>query len=121
MAKKISKRVEKKGPVTKIQSSKNAASIVWAASLAMGFLPGLVIYFFRENDRYVESQVKETLNWNITFFFGLFVGTITSIFMVGIVLIFFIVFAHLIFCLMGAISTSKGKDFRTPFAFRLLK
>jgi hypothetical protein len=40
---------------------------------------------------------------------------------IGALLYPVIALCHLIFCIMGAIATSKGNDFSVPFAIRLIK
>jgi uncharacterized Tic20 family protein len=46
---------------------------------------------------------------------------ILSFIAIGVVLFPVIGLCHLVFCIMGAVSTSKGNRFRVPFAIRLIK
>ena len=41
--------------------------------------------------------------------------------LIGILGFFALGLCHLVFCIMGAVACSNGKDFVLPFAIRLLK
>jgi uncharacterized Tic20 family protein len=40
---------------------------------------------------------------------------------IGMLVIAAVGICHLVFCIMGAVATSKGENFRVPFALRLIK
>jgi len=103
------------------QDSKNIALLTWIGTLFFGFIPGLVIYLIKKDDVYIQSQAKEALNWSITTFIAYIIAGILSFIIIGIFLIPIIGICHLVFCIMGAVSTSNGKAFRVPFAIRLIK
>jgi uncharacterized Tic20 family protein len=103
------------------QDSKNIALLTWVGSLFFGFIPGLVVYLVKKDDTYIQRQAKEALNWSITALLAYIIATILSVIVIGFLLMPVIGICHLIFCVMGAVSTSKGKDFRVPFAIRLIK
>ena len=58
-----------------------------------------------------------TRNWDIAYF----IGIILSFILIGVLVFPVVGICHLVFCIMGAIGTSKGNAFRVPFAIRLLK
>lgn len=103
------------------QYSKNLAVMSWVATLFFGFIPGLILYLIKQDDPYVQDQSKESLNWSITAAVAYGISFILSFVVIGLLLIPIVSLCHLIFCIMGAIATSKGEKFRTPFAIRLLK
>ena len=103
------------------QESRNMALLTWIGTLFFGFIPGLIIYLVKKDDAYVNDQAKEALNWSLTALMGYFIGIILSFIMIGVLVFPVVGICHLVFCIMGAIGTSKGNAFRVPFAIRLLK
>lgn len=103
------------------QESKNFALLTWIGTLFFGFIPGLIVYLVKTDDAYVRSQSKEALNWSITAFICYFIGFVLSFIVIGVFLFPIIGICHLVFCIMGAVSTSKGNNFRVPFTLRLIK
>jgi len=103
------------------QDSKNMAVLSWIGTLFFSFVPGLILYLVKKDDPYVEDQAKESLNWSITAILAYLVATLLSYVVIGVFLMPIIGICHLVFCIMGAIATSKGNDFRVPFAIRLIK
>lgn len=116
------------------QDSTNIALLNWLGCLFFGFIPPLIILLVKKDDAYVQSQAKEALNWSITFFItyiGLWIVAMILGFILGLIFaplalipMFFLVLyglSHLIFCIMGAIKCSSGKNFRVPFNIRLIK
>lgn len=88
----------------------------------------------KKDDPYVQSQAKEALNWTITFFItyiGLWIASMILGFIFAFIwsplaflpMIFLFLYAlsHPVFCIMGAVKSSAGKDFRIPFNIRLIK
>ncbi len=103
------------------QDSKNIVLLSWVGTLFFGFIPGLILYLVKKEDEYVQDQSKESLNWSITAMMAYAVAFLLSFIVIGVFLIPIIGLCHLIFCIMGAIETSKGQLFRVPFAIRLVK
>ncbi|MEI6895798.1 MAG: DUF4870 domain-containing protein [Colwellia sp.] len=103
------------------QDSKNMALLMWIGTLFFGFIPGLIMYLIKKEDIYIQKQSKEALNWSITMLIGYMISFVLSFIAIGIFLIPVIGICHLIFCIMGAVATSKGAQFRVPFSLRLVK
>jgi uncharacterized Tic20 family protein len=103
------------------QDSKNMGLLIWIGTIFFGFIPGLVMYLVKKDDAYIKSQSMEALNWSITAIFAYIIAGILTFIVIGVFLIPVIAVCHLIFCIMGAIATSKGSDFKVPFCIRLIK
>jgi uncharacterized protein len=103
------------------QDSKNTALLVWIGTIFFGFIPGLILFLVKKDDPYVLDQSKEALNWSITAAIGYFAGVILTFILIGVFVMMAVGICHLIFSVMGAIAASKGKNFRVPFALRLVK
>lgn len=103
------------------QDSKNMAILIWILTIFFGFIPGLIFFLTKKDDAYVQDQAKEALNWSITATVVYVAGLILSVILIGFLVIAAVGIAQLVFCIMGAIATSNGKEFRVPFAVRLIK
>lgn len=118
----LKEATEAQAPVTTSeQEDKNIALITWILTLFFGFIPSLIIYLVKKDSAYIQDQAKEALNWSITAIFAYIIAFILTFILIGLLLIPVIGLCHLIFCIMGAIATSKGNKFRAPFAIRLIK
>jgi uncharacterized Tic20 family protein len=97
------------------------------------WLGPLVIWLIkRETSPFVNDQGKESLNWQITVFIGLFALTIITIALSIMHILFFIgcffglirlgiLVVNLIFAIQGAIAANNGIAYRYPFSLRLIK
>lgn len=103
------------------QDSKNLALLLWIGTLFFGFIPGLIVYLIKKDDAYVMYQTKESLNWSITAIIAYMIAFMLSFIIIGVFLIPVIGLCHFVFCVMGAVKTSKGEAFRVPFTMRLIK
>jgi uncharacterized Tic20 family protein len=103
------------------QDSKNIALLTWIGTLFFGFIPGLIFYLVKKDDAYVQEQAKEALNWSITAMMGYAISFVLTFVLIGILGFMALGLCHLVFCILGAVATSNGKDFKVPFAIRLIK
>ena len=103
------------------QDSKNLALLIWIGTLFFGIIPGLVMYLVKSDDDYIQDQSKEAINWSITTLIGYLVGFVLSFIVIGVLVFPVIAICNVIFCVLGAIATSKGNQFRVPYAIRLIK
>ncbi|WP_285163717.1 DUF4870 domain-containing protein [Shewanella goraebulensis] len=103
------------------QDSKNLALLCWIGTIFFGFIPGLILYLVKTDDNYVREQAKEALNFSITVFIGYFISSILMFIAIGILTMFVVWVVSLVFCIMGAIATAKGDNFKVPFTLRLIK
>ena len=113
--------MEEEVSTTLTQDSKNIAVMIWIGTIFFGFIPGLILYLTKKDDAYVLDQSREALNWSITGFIGYIAGVILAFIYIGFLVFLLVGLCHLAFCIMGAIGASNGKNFRTPFALRLIK
>ena len=103
------------------QESKNTALLIWIGTFFLFFIPSLIVYLVKKDDAYILDQSKGALNWSITAFIVYVVGLITTVILIGLVILLILGICHLVFCIMGAVGASKGDTFRVPFAVRLIK
>ncbi|MBE1877775.1 DUF4870 domain-containing protein [Myceligenerans pegani] len=100
----------------------------WAVLAHLGgiilsvFAPLIVWLVFKERSRYVDAEAKEALNFQITLVIaGIAIAIITTI-TFGIGAILYLAFiAALVFMIMAAVETSKGRPYRYPVNIRIIK
>jgi uncharacterized Tic20 family protein len=103
------------------QDSKNMAVLIWVGTIFFGFIPGLIFYLIKKDDAYILDQAKESLNWSITACIGYFAGFVLTFLFIGVLILPLVFLCNMVFGIMGAVAASSGKEFRVPFALRLIK
>lgn len=79
----------------------------------------LVIWLVKKDSMpFVNSQGKEALNFQITMLIAAVVLIVTII---GIILLPVLGIANLVLSLIAGLKAHEGKDYRYPFALRLIK
>jgi uncharacterized protein len=102
--------------------SNNMAMLCHLLGIFTSFIGPLIIWLMKKDtDSFVDDQGKEALNWQITFLIGWFVGALSIMCFIGVILLPALGICDLIFCIMGAVAASKGTKYRYPFAIRLIK
>ena len=85
-----------------------------------GFVPSLLVYLVK-NDGWIKDNARNALNWQLTtlVYYGIcwaLVFVIIGLFLPGLV-----VALNVVFCLIAAITTSKGEAYRYPLSFEFIK
>ncbi len=89
------------------------------SSTLLPLLVPLVIYFLKKDEsRFVASQAKEALNFQITIFLAVVLCLFLMIIVIGAFLLPVVGLASLIFSIVAAIKTYEGKPYRYPIAIR---
>jgi uncharacterized protein len=101
---------------------KNIATVTHLAGTVFSFIPALIVWILKKDDSvFIADQSKEALNFQITVAIAMFIcGSILSWVLIGIMLIPMIWLANIVFCIIAAISTSKGETYRYPLCLRLI-
>ncbi len=106
----------------------------WAAIIHISALVGLLIsgiglvlgplllWLIKRNDHpFIDEQGKEAVNFQITMFIGLCVGSVLSFILIGIPILLVVVGMMIIFPIIAAVKTSEGIPYRYPYTLRLVK
>lgn len=100
---------------------KNIATITHLAGTIFFFIPALIVWILKKDDNaYIADQAKEALNFQITVAIAMFVAQILVWVLIGLALIPIIWIANIVFCIIAAISTSKGATYRYPLCLRFI-
>lgn len=88
-------------------------------TLVAPILAPLIIYLIKKDEsKYVSYHAKESLNFQITIMLiviGLFITV------VGILLVWLVGIAALVFVIIATIKANEGKLYKYPFTLRLIK
>lgn len=100
---------------------KNIATITHLGGTVFSFIPGLLVWALKKDDSpYIADQAKEALNFQISVLIAQFIAGILVMILVGFIFIGIIWLLNIVFCILAAISTSKGETYRYPFCLRLI-
>lgn len=104
------------------QDSKNLALIGYVLTLFFSFIPALVLYFIKADDRFVHAHAKELLNFSINFFVYYLIASILTVVLIGLLMMPVLFVLSLIALIKGALAANKGEQLALPFVLiRLLK
>lgn len=99
---------------------KNIATVTHLGGTVFSFVPGLLVWVLKKDDAYLADQAKEALNFQITILIAQFVAGVLAIILIGYLLMGIIWLTNVVFCIVAAISTSKGETYRYPLCLRLI-
>jgi uncharacterized Tic20 family protein len=106
------------------QDDKTMAMIAHLSGIVAWFLGPLVIWLINKDKadkEWLNTQAKEALNFQITLLIAYFVSGILTLVIIGIFLIFALMLANIVLCIMAGMKANEGADYRYPFAIRLVK
>ena len=100
---------------------KNIATITHLGGTVFSFIPSLIVWILKKDDSaYLSDQAKEALNFQITMLAAQFVAGILMWIVIGFILFALVWLFNIVFCIIAAISTSKGETYRYPLCLRLI-
>lgn len=100
---------------------KNIATITHLGGILFSFIPSLIVFLLKKDDSdYIRVQSREALNFQITLLLAQFVAYVLIFVLVGFLLLGLIWLFNIVICIIAAISSSKGEDYRYPFTLRLI-
>jgi uncharacterized Tic20 family protein len=108
-------------PMTPSSDEKNIATITHLGGTVFSFVPALIVWILKKDDSaYISEQAKEALNFQITVLVAQFIAGILAFILIGFVLMGIIWLANIVLCIIAAISSSKGEQYRYPLTIRLI-
>jgi uncharacterized protein len=100
---------------------KNIATVTHLGGTVFSFIPGLLVWILKKDDSaYIADQAKEALNFQITVLIAQFIAGVLAIILIGFLFMGIIWLLNVVFCIIAAISSSKGETYRYPFCLRLI-
>jgi len=102
-------------------NDKNIAVLTHLGGIFFGFIPALIVWLLKKDDSaYLGEQAREALNFQITVLIGFVVSWALTFVLIGLLLLPAVWIANIVLCIMAAVKTSQGEDYRYPFALRLI-
>jgi len=106
---------------TPSNDDKNIATITHIGGTVFSFVPALIVWILKKDEnQYIEDQAKEALNFQITMVLAYMLAGVLSWIVIGLIFFPVIWVLNIVFCIIAAISTSKGETYRYPFCLRLI-
>ena len=106
---------------TPSNDDKNIATVTHLGGTVFSFIPALIVWILKKEDSaYIAEQAKEALNFQITVLIAQFIAAILAWVLIGFILIPIIWVFNVVFCIIAAIASSKGKTYRYPLCLRLI-
>ena len=104
-------------PPTSDEKTMSALSHI--LTLVAPLLAPLIIYLIKKDESaFIASHAKESLNFQITV---IIICIILAITIIGLLLLWIVGIAALVFVIIATIRASEGKLYKYPFAIRLIK
>ncbi|HPS55890.1 MAG TPA: DUF4870 domain-containing protein, partial [Sedimentisphaerales bacterium] len=106
--------------------SQDVVNMVTMAHLLglIGFVGPLVVWLLKKDEhKFINEQVKEILNYQISFMIYFFASCLLCIIRIriGFLIIPILMVLHIIFIIIASVKASEGKAYRYPIAIRFLK
>lgn len=103
---------------------KTFAILAHIGGLFTSWLAPLVIYLIKKSDpntSFAADQAKEALNYQITLMF-VYVGCfILSFVLIGFFMFMLVMMINFVLCIIAAVKSSNGAEYRYPLTLRLIK
>lgn len=100
----------------------NIAMLAHLLGIFTGFLGALVVWLVKkESSAYIAQESVEALNFQLTVMIGYVICSVLTVVLIGIVMFPLLYIVNIVFCILGAVASSKGTGYRYPFALRLIK
>lgn len=99
----------------------NLAMLSHLLGIFTGFVGVLVLWLTkRDQAGFVADQAREALNFQVTVAIALVASIMLKVILIGILLVPILFIVNFVFCILGALSASRGHAYRYPFALRLV-
>ena len=81
----------------------------------------LIAISLHPDSEFVSKHAKESLNFHISLFIWTIIFAILTMVVIGIFGLIFLAVACIVFPIIGMVKAWKGKDYRYPLIFRIIK
>ncbi|HSH73745.1 MAG TPA: DUF4870 domain-containing protein [Methylophilaceae bacterium] len=100
---------------------KNIVVLTHLGGTVFSIFPSLIVWLLKKDESpYIGEQAREALNFQITVLIAQAVSSVLVVILIGFALMGLIWLANIVLCILAAVATSKGENYRYPFALRLI-
>jgi len=85
----------------------------------LGFAPSLLVYLVK-NDGWVKENARNALNWQLTTLVYYGISWVLVLVIIGLFLPWLIVVLNMVFCLVAAVRSSKGEEYKYPLTIEFI-
>jgi hypothetical protein len=104
------------------QDSRTLGMLCHLLGLLTNFLGPLILWLIKKDeDKFVDRQGKEALNFQITVAIAFIVSSLLSFVCIGFLLMPAVAIVDLVFCIMACVKANQGQDYRYPLTIRFVK
>lgn len=98
------------------------AALVQLGGIFFGIIPALIGFFLlRQRGPFLREHTISALNWQITLIIAYFVGVITSVLVVGILILVAAGVLQIVFGIMATLRAYNGQLYTYPLAIRFVQ
>ncbi|MDX1936778.1 MAG: DUF4870 domain-containing protein [Flavihumibacter sp.] len=104
------------------QDEKTMGMLSHLLAIIFPILAPLIIYLVKKDESdFVKKNAAESLNFQITSAIIIFIGIVTSIILIGVLILFVWALVWIVLIVIATIRSSEGKIYRYPINIRLIK
>jgi len=104
------------------QCSKNMGMLCHLLGLFTSFVGPLILWLIKKDeDKFVDDQGKEALNFQITVILASVASGILYFVCIGFLIAIAVGISDIVFCILASVAASKGENYRYPVSLRLIK
>lgn len=109
-------------PAGNSSDDKTLAILTHLSGILLGFIVPLIIWLIKKDQSpYLAGQAKEALNFQITVLIAYLAGFVLSFVLIGLLIMPLVLIGNLVFCIIAAVKTSNGENYRYPMTLRLIQ
>lgn len=114
------------GPYATVQPLSPSDEKLWATlihvgGILFGFLPALIGYLvLKDRGPFIQGHTTTALNFQLTLIIAYVVGSITSIFIVGLLVLLAAWVLSIVFGIMAALAANRGEMYTYPLSIKFI-
>ncbi|MEP6481443.1 MAG: DUF4870 domain-containing protein [Rhodoglobus sp.] len=98
------------------------ATLIHIGGILFGFLPAVIGYLvLKDRGPFIRQHAATALNFQITLLIAYFVGTVTSIIFIGILILLAAWVVSIIFSILAAVAANNGQSYTYPLSIPFVK
>lgn len=95
--------------------------LVHIIGLFTSWVGPLIVYLVAKGEGFTKDNAREALNYQLTVMLALIVCGILSLVLIGIFMMWVVWLVNLVLCIVAAVKTSNGVNYRYPMTIRFIK
>jgi uncharacterized protein len=99
---------------------KNIWILMIIGGMFFGFIPPLVVYFFKSENQFLKTVAKDNLNFQLSLLIYGFVAAMLLILLIGFLLLPIVLIGGLVIQILAALAASNGEKYNYPLTIKIL-